>query len=78
MSFRASRITVALALLVPLFFWTVRGRWRRRKRWQSLAQRGRPSRDGTPAIVAVACVSDRRGHPTPVGKPTLTQPSARP
>ncbi len=39
-------------LLVPLLLWTIRGRWRRRKRWQSLAQRGRPSRDGTPGIIA--------------------------
>ena len=57
MSFAHPELLWLLALLVPLFLWTVRGRWRRRKRWQSLAQRGRPSRDGTPAIVlSIACL----------------------
>ena len=51
MSFAHPELLWLLALLAPLFLWTVLGRWRRRKRWQSLAQRGRPSRDGTPAIV---------------------------
>ena len=57
MSFGRPELLWLLALLVPLLTWTVRGRWRRRKRWQSLAQRGRPSRDGTPAIVfSIACL----------------------
>jgi Ca-activated chloride channel homolog len=46
-----------LTLLLPLLIWTIRGRWRRRKSWQALAQRGRPSRDGTPGIAAsIACL----------------------
>ena len=53
MSFAHPESLWLLTLLVPLLIWTIRGRWRRRKRWQSLAQRGRPSRDGTPAIVGV-------------------------
>jgi Ca-activated chloride channel homolog len=57
MSFAHPESLWLLTLLVPLFYWTVRGRWRRRKRWQSLAQRGRPSRDGTPGIVAsIVCL----------------------
>ena len=57
MSFARPESLWLLVMLVPLFLWTARGRWRRRKRWQSLAQRGRPARDGTPAIVAsIACV----------------------
>ena len=57
MSFARPESLWLLVVLVPLFLWTARGRWRRRKRWQSLAQRGRPARDGTPAIVAsIACV----------------------
>jgi Ca-activated chloride channel homolog len=57
MSFAHPESLWLLAVLVPLFFWTFRGRWRRRKRWQSLAQRGRPWRDGTPAIAAsIVCL----------------------
>jgi Ca-activated chloride channel homolog len=57
MSFAHPESLWLLTLLVPLLIWTLRGRWRRRKRWQSLAQRGRPSRDGTPGIVgAIACL----------------------
>jgi Ca-activated chloride channel homolog len=57
MSFARPESLWLLTLLVPLCYWTVRGRWRRRKRWQSLAQRGRPSRDGTPGIVAsIVCL----------------------
>jgi Ca-activated chloride channel homolog len=57
MSFAHPESLWLLALLAPLLIWTVRGRWRRRKRWQSLAQRGRPSRDGTPGIVgAIVCL----------------------
>jgi Ca-activated chloride channel homolog len=57
MSFAHPELLWLLVLLVPLLIWTARGRWRRWKRWQSLAQRGRPSRDGTPAIVAsIACL----------------------
>jgi Ca-activated chloride channel family protein len=57
MGFARPELLWLLTILVPLSIWTIRGRWRRRKRWQSLAQRGRPSRDGTPGIVgAIICL----------------------
>ena len=57
MGFARPEFLWLLTILVPLSIWTIRGRWRRRKRWQSLAQRGRPSRDGTPGIVAaIVCL----------------------
>ena len=68
MSFARPELLWLLTILVPLSIWTIRGRWRRRKRWQSLAQRGRPSRDGTPGIVAsivcliIALAQPRWGH----------------
>jgi Ca-activated chloride channel homolog len=68
MSFARPELLWFLTILVPLSIWTIRGRWRRQKRWQSLAQRGRPSRDGTPGIVAaivcliIALAQPRWGH----------------
>jgi Ca-activated chloride channel homolog len=68
MGFARPELLWLLTILVPLSIWTIRGRWRRRKRWQSLAQRGRPSRDGTPGIVAaivcliLALAQPRWGH----------------
>jgi Ca-activated chloride channel homolog len=57
MRFAHPELLWLLALLAPLSLLTVRSRWRRWKRWQSLAQRGRPSRDGASAIAAsIACV----------------------
>ena len=57
MGFARPELLWLLTILVPLSIWTIRGRWRRRKRWQSLAQRGRPSRDGTPGIIgAIVCL----------------------
>jgi Ca-activated chloride channel family protein len=57
MGFARPEFLWLLTLLPPLAIWTILGRWRRRKRWQSLAQRGRPSRDGTPGIVAsIVCL----------------------
>ena len=68
MGFARPELLWLLTILVPLSIWTIRGRWRRRKRWQSLAQRGRPTRDGTPGIVAaivcliIALAQPRWGH----------------
>jgi len=46
-----------LTLLLPVLLWAIRGRRRRRRDWQALAQRGRVSRQGTLAVVAsVACL----------------------
>src|SRR5262249_51462137 len=57
MSFARPELLWFLTILVPLSIWAIRGRWRRQKRWQSLAQRGRPSRDGTPgALAAIVCL----------------------
>ena len=57
MSFARPELLWLLTVLVPLSIWTIRGRWSRRRRWQSLAQRGRPVRDGTRGIVAaITCL----------------------
>ena len=57
MSFAHPESLWLLAVFGPLVLWTVWGRWRRLKRWQSLAQRGRPARDGTRAIFgAITCL----------------------
>ena len=75
MSFAHPESLWLLTLLVPLLIWTIRGRWRRRKRWQSLAQRGRPSRDGTPAILAsIACLIIALARPQWGNLPTPALP----
>ena len=80
MSFARPELLWLLTILVPLSIWTIRGRWRRRKRWQSLAQRGRPSRDGTPGIVAaivcliVALAQPRWGHLPELGASARPRP----
>lgn len=57
MNFAHPELLWLFTLLIPLGIWTIRGRWRRRKSWRTLAQRGRPSRDGTPGIVAaIVCL----------------------
>jgi Ca-activated chloride channel homolog len=75
MSFANRESLWLLTLLVPLLIWTIRGRWRRRKRWQSLAQRSRPSRDGTPAILAsIACLIIALARPQWGSLPTPALP----
>ncbi len=57
MSFARPELLWLLTVLAPLSIWTIRGRWTRRRRWQALAQRGRPVRDGTRGIVAaITCL----------------------
>jgi Ca-activated chloride channel homolog len=46
-----------LTLFLPVVFWGVRGRLRRRRDWHALAQRGRLIRRGTLAVAAaIACL----------------------
>jgi Ca-activated chloride channel homolog len=75
MSFAHRESLWLLTLLVPLSIWSIRGRWRRRKRWQSLAQRSRPSRDGTLAIVgSIACLIIALARPQWGSLPTPALP----
>ena len=40
-----------------LILWAIRGRWRRRRAWEALAQRGRPPREGALWwLVAIGCL----------------------
>ena len=53
-----------LTLFLPVLFWGIRGRLRRLSDWQSLAQRGRVSRQGTLALLAsVTCLSVALAQP---------------
>ncbi len=57
MSFARPESLWLFTLFLPVLLWVIRGRLRRRRDWQALAQRGRVSRQGTLAVVAsIACL----------------------
>jgi Ca-activated chloride channel family protein len=57
MNFARPELLWLFTLFVPVLIWGIRGRLRRRRDWQALAQRGRVSRQGTLALVgSIACL----------------------